>query len=228
MPYQWDNCPPEIRRQVENLVAELRTMLKDDLAGVYLHGSLALGCFNPRRSDIDLLIVSEKAVKLAIRKKLAWLFLTRSRKPIGLEATVVSRTQLRQWRHPSHFEFHFSEDWRGRYRRELDAQLRFVRVRDPDLAMQIATARARGRRLFGGSRGKVLPQIPFAHQVASAMQDLRWARARIRQDPAYFVLNACRICALVESRRILSKDEGAAWALQRFPAEHRRVVRWAS
>ena len=30
-----------------------------NLTGVYLHGSLAMGCFNPKKSDIDLLVVVE-------------------------------------------------------------------------------------------------------------------------------------------------------------------------
>ena len=29
-----------------------------DLTGVYLHGSLAMGCFNPQKSDIDLMVVT--------------------------------------------------------------------------------------------------------------------------------------------------------------------------
>lgn len=31
--------------------------LGDNLVGIYLHGSLAMGCFNPDTSDIDLLLV---------------------------------------------------------------------------------------------------------------------------------------------------------------------------
>ena len=34
-----------------------REILGENLAGVYLHGSLAMGCFNPRKSDLDLLTV---------------------------------------------------------------------------------------------------------------------------------------------------------------------------
>ncbi|MDQ0195648.1 nucleotidyltransferase domain-containing protein [Paenibacillus wynnii] len=31
--------------------------LSGNLLGIYLHGSLAMGCFNPLKSDIDFLIV---------------------------------------------------------------------------------------------------------------------------------------------------------------------------
>jgi hypothetical protein len=36
------------------LLATLQDILKENLVGMYLHGSLAMDCFNPARSDIDL------------------------------------------------------------------------------------------------------------------------------------------------------------------------------
>ena len=39
---------------------ETRNILGDELVGVYLHGSAAMGCFNPAKSDLDLLIVVKK------------------------------------------------------------------------------------------------------------------------------------------------------------------------
>ena len=37
----WENAPDETRRQVDRLVALLRTEVGDNLRGVYLHGSAA-------------------------------------------------------------------------------------------------------------------------------------------------------------------------------------------
>ena len=34
--------------------------LGSHLVGVYLHGSLAMGCFNPEASDVDLLVVAAR------------------------------------------------------------------------------------------------------------------------------------------------------------------------
>ncbi len=39
------------------LVNQSRKILKDNLVGIYLHGSAVMGCFNPQKSDIDLIIV---------------------------------------------------------------------------------------------------------------------------------------------------------------------------
>jgi hypothetical protein len=49
--------PGQIAAQLDRLVAGLREVLGERLVAVYLHGSLALGGFQPGRSDIDVLVV---------------------------------------------------------------------------------------------------------------------------------------------------------------------------
>ena len=50
-----------MRRELEPLLSEIRSthleILGGNLVGLYLHGSLALGGFNPRRSDVDYIAV---------------------------------------------------------------------------------------------------------------------------------------------------------------------------
>jgi len=48
-----------------------REVLGDNLVGVYLHGSLAMDCFNPAKSDLDLILVVQNAIPDAV--KLAFL-----------------------------------------------------------------------------------------------------------------------------------------------------------
>lgn len=36
-----------------------KEILGENLKGIYLHGSAAMGCFNPKKSDLDLLLVVE-------------------------------------------------------------------------------------------------------------------------------------------------------------------------
>ena len=45
---------------INGFVERSREILRDNLVGVYLHGSLVMGCFNPQKSDIDLIIVSDR------------------------------------------------------------------------------------------------------------------------------------------------------------------------
>ena len=44
---------------LDKLVDVSKQILRDKLTGVYLHGSMAMGCFYPDKSDIDIIIVIE-------------------------------------------------------------------------------------------------------------------------------------------------------------------------
>jgi hypothetical protein len=53
---------PYVNVVLEILLAELRTTLGDYFIGLYLHGSLASGDFDPGHSDIDFLVVTTEAL----------------------------------------------------------------------------------------------------------------------------------------------------------------------
>ena len=42
---------------LDKIVNQSRKILGEELIGIYLHGSMAMGCFNPDKSDIDLIFV---------------------------------------------------------------------------------------------------------------------------------------------------------------------------
>jgi hypothetical protein len=213
---------------VEEVVGCVRDRLKGNLAGIYLHGSIAFGCFNPRGGDIDLLIVSEREIAHGAKRAIVKCLLRLSMRPAPVEVTFVSRVRMRQWRYPTPFEIHFSESWRARYTAGLDRTLnRLAKVRDGDLAIQIATARQRGICIYGRSARRVLPKVPEPDLKASVVQDFYWARKRISRAPVYFVLNACRGYGFLETGKIYSKEEGCVWAMGRVPLEYRGVVRAA-
>lgn len=206
----------------------MREILEGNLAGIYLHGSIAFGCFNPRGGDIDLLIVSERKIGRDAKRAIVKCLLRLSGRAVPVEATFVSRVGMRRWRYPTSFEIHFSESWRAKYVRGLDRTLdRSAKVRDGDLAIQIATVMQRGICLYGRRANRVLPTVPESDLRASVVQDFYWARKKISRIPVYFVLNACRGYAFLETGRIFSKDEGCAWAISRIPREYRGVVRAA-
>ena len=75
-------------------------------------GSLAMGCFNPHASDIDVLVITQRRVGKQ-KLRLASLALATSLKPRPIEVTTFSKRDLNPWRYPTPFDFHFSEDWRG-------------------------------------------------------------------------------------------------------------------
>ena len=46
----------------KSFVAQSQKILGDNLIGIYLHGSAAMGCYNEKKSDIDLLVVVKEAI----------------------------------------------------------------------------------------------------------------------------------------------------------------------
>lgn len=53
---------PYINAAVQVLLTNVKAVLGDYFLGLYLHGSLALGDFDPGHSDIDFLVVTKKAL----------------------------------------------------------------------------------------------------------------------------------------------------------------------
>ncbi|SFE93867.1 Nucleotidyltransferase domain-containing protein [Paenibacillus algorifonticola] len=56
---------------LDRAVALFNEEMGDNLVGIYLHGSLAMGCFNTHKSDIDLLIVAQEALSTETNKRIA-------------------------------------------------------------------------------------------------------------------------------------------------------------
>ncbi|WP_052343913.1 hypothetical protein [Kallotenue papyrolyticum] len=106
--YGWNDCPLAIKRQVQALADELVDLLASNLIGVYVHGSLAMGCFNPRRSrsDLDLLVISRARLGLDAKRALAELLLRRSRAPRPIEMSVLAPGDFIPWQYPTPFDFH--------------------------------------------------------------------------------------------------------------------------
>ncbi len=229
--FGWANCPAAVRAQADGLLAGFQATLADNLVGVYLHGSLATGCFNPLRSDVDLLAVTREPMAVAVKRRLAKLLLTRSRQPSPVEISFLVRADLTPWRHPAPYDFHYSEDWRTTFGRDLESgawrEWNAVPRRDPDLAGHITVTHHRGVCLYGPPIAEVFPPVPRADFLASILGDVLDAQFGLNSDlshPTYVILNACRTYAYLRTGQVLSKDEGGVWALDALPMRFRPTV----
>ena len=226
--YGWENAPPDVRAQVERLVVLLRAHLSDDLAGIYLHGSLAMGCFSPARSDADILVVTARAMPIETKWRVMRVLLMLSLAPSPIEVSFLREDDLRPWRHPAPYDFHFGEDHRERYLREL-ADRSWTRWNegerlDEDLAGHVTVTRARGVVLWGAPIEDVFPEVPREDYLASILADAEWASERPDLAVEYRTLNLCRTLGYLTDGRIRSKDEGGEWALGALPAEYHGSV----
>lgn len=72
-----------------------KRVLGNNLVGVYLHGSAAMGCFNPKKSDLDFLLVEVVRLNEEAPAK-------------GLELSIVKKEYCNPVVYPTPFELHFS------------------------------------------------------------------------------------------------------------------------
>ncbi len=209
------NYPPLVGRFAD----ACRDIFGSNLTGVYLHGSLAMGCFNPEKSDIDLLVVTDAPAEREQKRRLLELCvqLNEEAPPKGLEMSVVRRADCLKPVHPIPFDLHFSPahlDW---YRRDAEDYLDKMNGTDPDLAAHFTITRARGVALCGAPVAEVFGEVPRADYFASILSDIESAAEDILENPVYVTLNLCRVCAFAEAGLVQSKREGGEWALEHVP-----------
>lgn len=216
-----------LEQLLREFVSRSREILGDDLAGIYLHGSAAMDCFNPEKSDIDLITVING--EMSTEAKLDYLQMTSglsSRGPAkGIEMSVVRKEYCDPFVYPTPYELHFSAGHLERYLRDPEAFAENMHGTDRDLAAHFTVIRNRGRCLYGAPTEEIFGEIPEEDYIDSVLYDIEDAPERITEDTMYFVLNLGRALAYRRGGSVLSKKEGGEWALENVPAEYHRLIR---
>ena len=115
----WETCSKVIQSEVKTLQTELQRLLGDNLLGIYLHGSLALGGFQPGRSDIDVIVVTAHRMDLEAKRRCIELLLRISKMPCPLDIRFLVEQELFPFQQPLLCDLHYSEIWRENYQQEL-------------------------------------------------------------------------------------------------------------
>ena len=225
--YSWATCPAVVMHQIHDLQTHLHTLLATRLVGCYLHGSLAMGCFNPAHSDLDLLIVTTQSLSVEIKQEIIAYLLQNSLAPCPIEISFVVESAIHPFRHPLPYDLHYSEAWRIRYQTAL-ADGSWIQWNeqyyDTDLSTHITVILARGITLYGKAAQETLPIVPASAYARAIVGDFDDAYERRASMPIYFILNACRVSAYLCEEAIFSKAEGAEWALQVVPAHFHSII----
>jgi hypothetical protein len=195
----------------EDVCRVLRETLGDTLTGVYLHGSAVLGGFDPRRSDIDLLAVTSRALSHDERRAVAGR-LSHDRLPCpaaGLEFGLVTEASARTLSHTPRFEIDMSS---GRGKSD---QVTFGTVDEggTDYVMHFASCAHHGVALYGPEPASLFVRIPRGHLIEAFHGELGWALEHAPLE--YQVLNACRAWRYLAEDVLCSKVDGGEWARTR-------------
>ena len=152
--------------QTDNLINDFversKEILRDDLVGVYLHGSLVMGCFNPQKSDIDLIIVVDRPLSDPVKKEYMEMVVgCNALGPAkGIEMSIVLREVCKPFVYPTPYELHFSAGHLDWYKDDPDDYIRRMNGTDKDLAAHFTVINKRGRCLYGLPIKDVFAEVP--------------------------------------------------------------------
>lgn len=218
----------QVNAMLAALLPGLQGVLGENLVGVYLRGSLALGDFDEETSDLDFLAVTEQPVSEAEFAALAELHLNLAKLPNKyanrMEGAYLDRASLRRFgpgkRHPTLYSGEAFA--RGEHRQNW--------------LLERWTLRERGVALLGPSPKTLIDSISFEELRAAALARLQdWATwAEAPDDPnwplprshqAYVVETMCRALHTLASGELASKPRSVRWALESLPDPWRDLVR---
>lgn len=214
---------------LDGFVEQSKAILGDNLAGIYLHGSAVMGCFNPDRSDLDLIVVVNGPADDAVKREYMEMVVAYNAlgPAKGIEMSVVQRSVCDPFVYPTPFELHFSEAHLAWYRTDPEDYIRKMKGTDKDLAAHFTVISRRGKCLYGAPIREVFGEVPAGDYLDAIRNDIAEAPEEITKDTVYLTLNLARVLAYKEEGLVLSKREGGEWALGHVPAEYHPLVRGA-
>lgn len=199
---------------------------KSRLTGVYLHGSMAMGCFNPEKSDIDIIVVIEG--EITDRQKMRFMeqvVRLNGRAPAkGLELSIVNRNYCKPFVYPTPYELHFSP---GHLQWFLDRPQHYIQNMkgvDKDLAAHFAVINRYGIALYGRAVPDVFGEVPGKDYADSIWYDVENAGEDIEGNATYVILNLCRAAAFLREGLCLSKADGGGWGLKNISEKYRKLI----
>lgn len=211
---------------MNKIAGTYQALLGKNLVGVYLHGSLAMGCFREACSDIDFLVVvraepTQHQKEAMIETLLA---LTPKAPKKGFEMSVVLADSLMPFQYPTPFSLHFSNRHLENARRDITQYCEGMRGTDVDLAAHCAFVRARGRAIVGSPIGEVFGEVSKADYLDSVWLDVESAAEDVHDEPVYVILNLCRTLGYLKTGDMMSKAQGGQWAVDNLPVQDARVA----
>jgi hypothetical protein len=206
---------PDLNALLFRLRAEIQTVLGDLFAGMYLHGSLAIGDFDPLRSDVDFLIAVRENISRHLVSKLgnmhAVFTASRLQWAEKLEGSYIPVDALRRYdpansHHPVlRVDGSFGIDGHG-----------------PDWIIQRHVLREKGIKLYGPDPKTLIdPVSSEAIRLAARETLFDWWTPQLddpfrllkRDYQAYAVLTMCRALYTLEHGEVVSKPAAAKWAV---------------
>jgi len=199
------------REILDRLAQSYCEILGDNFVGLYVHGSIAMGCFNPVKSDIDFVCVvydePTDGQKIHILEKTVEM--ERFAPEKGLEMHILRLWDCRRPSHPCPFSLHYSPTHRQAFLADPQGYVGYMKGVDPDLGGHLTILHACGLCWKGMPVSQVFAPVPKEMYLESILEDVLSECG----DEIYRICNLCRVWGYLAEGLVLSKKSGAEWAL---------------
>ena len=212
---------------ITGFVEQTKSIISNHLTGIYLHGSAVMGCFNPEKSDIDLIIVVNDPLTDEIKKNFMDMVAeyNGSASAKGIELSVVRKDVCNPFKYPTPYELHFSIRHLSWYRDDPYGYISSMKGTDKDLAAHFMIIKRRGICLYGLPVDEVFAEVPRCDYMDAIIDDIEDAQEEISGNTMYLTLNLARVLAFKRDDLVLSKKEGGEWALNNIPDVYHSLIR---
>ncbi len=209
---------PDVNVVLRHFLSNIRTILGDHFVAMYVYGSLALGDFDPRSSDIDFVVVTDAALSddlfAALRDMHARFDAGDSPWATEVEAIYIPRVALRRY-----------DPDRARHPHIQRGETLVMHQVDSGWVPLLHIIREHGIALVGPDPRTLIDPVdrqdiqravaPIAELwFGSALHDP--ALLRYRGPHTFLVLTLCRILYTLDSGAVVSKPAAARWAQKSF------------
>lgn len=213
---------PNVNKLLSLLYATVKSILENQLTGMYLYGSLANGDFD-EHSDIDILIVTETIISDAVFRALCTMHESISTLDspwaLQLEVSYIPKDALHRF-DPSHNRHPHLDRGPG--------EKLHIMKHDADWIIQRYILRKHGITITGPDPQTLIAPISPS-DLRRAVSDIlhNWFqhflddpdRLKSRGYQSYTVLTLCRMIYTFEHGEIISKPAAAEWAKQNLGRE---------
>ena len=206
-----------------------KATLAKRLAGIYLHGSAVMGCYQPKKSDLDFLVVVNAPLSDAEKRRFmdSLLELDKACPGKGIEMSIVTKDVCNPFVYPTPFILHYSRMHTEWCRRDPTDYIRKMNGTDRDLAAHFTVIRNRGRCLYGLPIQDVFDEVPEQDYLDSIWDDVSGAEEEIMENSMYLILNLARVLVYLKEKKVMSKQEGGMWGLKTLPEQYHSLIRSA-
>ena len=217
----------DFSKLMEIISEKYNKLLNKNLVGIYVHGSIAFGCFNWDKSDIDFIVVINEPIpqqtKLQLLQVLADLGEQAPRR--GFEMSIVLEKYCKAFVYPTPCELHFQSCWSEWYLKEQLAFWNDGRT-DEGLAAAFTVIKSVGIVIYGAPVENVFGVVPHEDYLDSICKDVEGSSAKeeIAEFPVYIILNSCRVYAYIKDGLVLSKEQGGKWGLANLPEQYHNLI----